>query len=720
MSGPVNARVHAVTVLGPRVALVVTFVAAMLAVPFTDRPDSPAALLDKMIGWGGAGLLMGSLAALFLPLRKIPSRPLGRAALRTITWLTVLWLVARLSTYAESEPIRFAWMAAIFMVGGIITAETTVPMLMGVRWATDRRARGLAWVPLMGPSLFVACAATTVGCPRQFTLVDLPDEPTTRVALIGLDGADRHLLDLASRTGRTPHVDRLRRTGAWGDLSPEVAFSPPSWTTIATGFSAREHGVDGFLQRLYPDGHRGPENPTALGHRADRIAQRLLDNSGDRPTWLARPSAWVTRHIALPALEKMIPSLREPFDWVATDAKGVQKARLWEIAADQNRSACVVRWLFTDPAPRVEGLRILSGWQSGWRTPVGASNPDLLQLAQSLSNPTKTTPDRDGLTHYIETASQEVTEGRQLARSLAEGTDLYAHVFYFPDGLGHRLAHALDDIAESPDSQSDAIRFLDLLGEVDQLIGELVKSGFSVVIVSDHGMEPLPPGLPVPVVSQVLEVDWGTLLAATKLAGSRGDWFRPSPASDLRLEPTALAPPGAVERAATVLGSLRTADGTRLFGSVSIRRGAVELSAPLRVEITELSGHVLASPDLGPLDQFVHRRGIEGIHGRPLPGLDREMGHDGILIAKGPGLSGGRRVDGLRNRDVAPMILHMLGLPLEPGHTTDGIDALFDPAYLAAHSPSWQNEPTPPPHYAVAQPSSGDPLGEVRALGYLN
>lgn len=712
-------RIYASTVLGPRGALGCAIPVAFLS---WFLNEAPAMIFRYTAGWGCLGLAIGIIFGAFLPIHRMPARPLRHAAFRSGTWLTVLWLIARISPYAEHEPLRFMWLSAIFVMGGILTTELTVPLLLKRRSASRWPSPRPGWFPLIGPSLFVACAASTVGCPRQFIIVDdPPTQSPVRVALIGLDGADQQLLDLASRMGRTPHVDQLRRTGVWGDLTPEVAFSPPSWTTIATGLPAAEHGVDGFLQRRYEDGRLGPENPGDIGHRVDRLARRFFDYSSQQHGWLSRPSAWLSRHIGLPALEYAIPSLREPFDWVATDAHGVQKARVWEIAAAQGRSACVVRWLFTDPAPQMPDLQVLSGWQPGWRTPVGASSPDLLSLARTLSTTPETTAEEHGLDHYLETASQEVDEGRSIARALAPDTDLYAHVFYFPDGLGHRLAHSVANGIASADPDSGALRFLSLLGEVDELVGELVNQGFSVVIVSDHGMEPVPSNLAVPIVSQVLGVDWEQLLAATGLTGSRGPWFRPSSRSGLRLEPTALAPPGALERAATILEDLQDTSGARLFGSVAIRQGALELGQPLRVEVSELGTHRLASPDLGSLDRFVHHRGIEGIHGRPLPGLDREMGHDGILIAKGPGLSGGRHVEGLRNQDIAPLLLHWLELPLEPGHNPDGLELLFDPAYLVTHAPAWRQAPSQLPYYSVADgPSSDESFQELRSLGYLN
>jgi tetratricopeptide (TPR) repeat protein/predicted AlkP superfamily phosphohydrolase/phosphomutase len=73
--------------------------------------------------------------------------------------------------------------------------------------------------------------------------------PSPRVLLIGIDGADRKILDELIAEGRLPTFARLEREGASGLLrSQEPLLSPVVWTSIATGRRPEEHGVLDFIE----------------------------------------------------------------------------------------------------------------------------------------------------------------------------------------------------------------------------------------------------------------------------------------------------------------------------------------------------------------------------------------------------------------------------------------------------------------------------------------
>lgn len=70
-----------------------------------------------------------------------------------------------------------------------------------------------------------------------------------RVLLVGWDAADwkpiRPLLD----AGQMPALERLLARGVWGNLATlDPPLSPMLWTSIATGKTADQHGVLGFVQ----------------------------------------------------------------------------------------------------------------------------------------------------------------------------------------------------------------------------------------------------------------------------------------------------------------------------------------------------------------------------------------------------------------------------------------------------------------------------------------
>lgn len=68
--------------------------------------------------------------------------------------------------------------------------------------------------------------------------------------LLGIDGGCWEIIEPLIAQGKLPNLARMMREGAYGDLLAENPFSPPSWATIATGLSAKEHGFSHFTRHL--------------------------------------------------------------------------------------------------------------------------------------------------------------------------------------------------------------------------------------------------------------------------------------------------------------------------------------------------------------------------------------------------------------------------------------------------------------------------------------
>jgi predicted AlkP superfamily phosphohydrolase/phosphomutase len=70
----------------------------------------------------------------------------------------------------------------------------------------------------------------------------------TRSVAIGLDGAAWHLLDPMLQAGVMPRLAALKSKGAWGTLKSTVpTYTPPAWTSAATGVNPGRHGIYGFV-----------------------------------------------------------------------------------------------------------------------------------------------------------------------------------------------------------------------------------------------------------------------------------------------------------------------------------------------------------------------------------------------------------------------------------------------------------------------------------------
>ena len=70
-----------------------------------------------------------------------------------------------------------------------------------------------------------------------------------KAAVIGLDGAAWHLVDPMIEAGRMPNLAALKKEGAAGNLSSTVpTYTPPAWTSAATGVNPGRHGIYGFIE----------------------------------------------------------------------------------------------------------------------------------------------------------------------------------------------------------------------------------------------------------------------------------------------------------------------------------------------------------------------------------------------------------------------------------------------------------------------------------------
>jgi len=99
---------------------------------------------------------------------------------------------------------------------------------------------------------------------------------------------------------------------------------------------------------------------------------------------------------------------------------------------------------------------------------------------------------------------------------------------------------------------------------------------------------------------------------------------------------------------------------------------------------------------------------------------------NGILVAAGGPFRRGARLAGASILDIAPTILHLLGLPIPEGIEGEVLVSGFEPDWNAAHPSRRVPDPSGP---AVALPAASATAGsdpgearlreELRALGYI-
>jgi predicted AlkP superfamily phosphohydrolase/phosphomutase/tetratricopeptide (TPR) repeat protein len=79
---------------------------------------------------------------------------------------------------------------------------------------------------------------------------------TAPILWVGLDAADWHIIRRLIGEGKLPNLRKLIQGGAWGKMRPfNPIISPMLWTTMVTGKSPAEHGINDFVV-LMKDGQK--------------------------------------------------------------------------------------------------------------------------------------------------------------------------------------------------------------------------------------------------------------------------------------------------------------------------------------------------------------------------------------------------------------------------------------------------------------------------------
>jgi predicted AlkP superfamily phosphohydrolase/phosphomutase len=105
------------------------------------------------------------------------------------------------------------------------------------------------------------------------------------VVVIGLDGLDPLLAESMMAKGELPHLDGLRRRGAYGRVATTMpAQTPVAWSTFAVGANPGAHGIFDFLRR--DPGTYMPEIALFRHEQKSRfLPPRAVNLRGGIPVW---------------------------------------------------------------------------------------------------------------------------------------------------------------------------------------------------------------------------------------------------------------------------------------------------------------------------------------------------------------------------------------------------------------------------------------------------
>lgn len=525
--------------------------------------------------------------------------------------------------------------------------------------------RGAAWALFLAAlAAGIAGAALIGGAPTA------APRPAARHPwiVVGIDGGAWKVIDTLEARGELVNFRALAERGTRAVLHTAYNASPVIWTTIATGVKPKVHGITDFVV------------PTA---------------QGDVPV-----SSSVRR----------VPAL-------------------WNMLSRVHRRVAVYGWWATWPAEPVDGVvvsdRVLLDvpqrvYPEAYEQEVDSALAAV--RADSWGFDLESGPER-----------RDRLMAELAGRALGAGFELTLLYFRSPDVVSHSRWHVFEPEVfpetsrPGPGEQDDVAR---VYRAVDAALGELMKrapADANWLVVSDHGFRAATEGD-----TQVqLEIDPILERLGYLVRGAAGvDFARtlvypydsPSHHAERRLR-YALAgrePGGRVERRdraairARLEGDLtrvRWRSGQPAFELRDARprdeRGGADLV--LRVRHDGATPELLLDGEALPVRATVYA--LTGTHTASTPG---------ILIAAGPDLEPGARLDDAHVHDIAPTVLYGLGLPIADDFAGRPRVELFSAAFRRAHSErriaTWGTRDVAAPATSTADAAM---VEDLKALGYL-
>jgi len=541
-----------------------------------------------------------------------------------------------------------------------------------------------------------------------------------RVLVVGIDGGTLDLIRPWAEQGLLPHLGRLMDEGVWGPLESTLPpVTSPAWPTFATGKNPGKHGVFDFIRP------RGGE-----------------------------------------------------FEMV--NSTSIQARTLWQILSDAGRRVGVVNVPVTYPPTPVNGFLVagmLSPHSGRFTYPDGLLDPYREELGPYRIAPSVQYKDGNEEQFIADLLDLVERRGRYALRLMEDQPwDFMMVHFQATDVLQHAFWKFVDPTHPRHDPEA-AARFVpgmqEVFRRVDGFIGQMVArlgDDVTVVVMSDHGFGPLHwvvnlnlfllekgllhlkrnpftrlrsglfrAGLTPASVWHLIErvglqnyvwlvskstrnkvvskflsfddVDWSRTLAYS--IGHVGQVYVNLKGRD----PQGIVEPGAEynevrERVVETLRDLRHPETgkplvNRVIPGDQVAHGPYAHRGPdLHVVFDDY--RAIAFPLFATDSRLVTRqiRGDSGCHRL-----------HGLLIGWGEGVRPGRPVEGARIWDLAPTILHLMGLPVP-----DDMDGRVLTSILAPDRPVRYE------HAAEVEERGGEGFSaeesaevedRLRALGYL-
>jgi predicted AlkP superfamily phosphohydrolase/phosphomutase len=270
---------------------------------------------------------------------------------------------------------------------------------------------------------------------------------TQKTVLIGLDGATFNIIDPYIRKGYLPNLERIKKNGAWGQLtSTNPPTTPPAWTSCITGLNPGRHGIYDFTQ-------------SPLKHP-------------DRPL---------------------------------VTSSSVHGLKMWHIANRFNKKAVIVNVPMTYPPEPIESVMISGMMTPGYDSPFTYPENVKIRLKAVCGNyiPDIDIPrydvERDSdAERFLDDLGESFTRRHEAVRHLMtnDSWDVFMIVYILMDRIQHLFYKYLvpgDPLYETSRGSKIRQRVIEEYQRLDHAVGELMQMNdeqASCFLISDHGFGP--------------------------------------------------------------------------------------------------------------------------------------------------------------------------------------------------------------------------------------
>jgi predicted AlkP superfamily phosphohydrolase/phosphomutase len=472
-----------------------------------------------------------------------------------------------------------------------------------------------------------------------------------KIVFIGIDAADWEILTPLIEQGKMPNLEQIVENGAWGRLeSFGRTLSPIIWTTIATGKMPEKHGIVSFVVK-------------------DR------DSSETRPI----------------------------------DSTYRKTKAIWNMFSDFGIKVGIIDWQVSFPPEEVNGYIIanvmVNEKNKSYPPEIQRYFEEEVFLRRRYQGEDETKWDRIiGKQEYALNYVEQV--GLSMQRK--HDVDFFAIYTHAIDVIQHQFwrfrAPELFQDSRWNLSNGEVAKYGDVIDDFniasDQLIGNLIKDGHTIMVVSDHGSVPWPRIRTLFEFNRLLKImGLLTFSDATKnevdfsstrvYAGGFERWYRNIGVSIVLQgrEPNGIVTQDEyeemIERLIKELSAITFVEtGGPIFTQV-VRfadfKGKDNLVAQVDIIVEQAVKLMFGAPDLHiTVEGKVYQ--LNDFFG-PSDGTSGQHAMHGIIAVMGEGIKPGR-IDGAKVVDVTPTILYMMGIPV--GKDMDGyvIKEMFVEEYL--------------------------------------